>query len=184
MIRSAQLKDDGALRYRRGANARSRGIGLDPFTGTLQAFIRARFVLTDRHADPAIRCLDKGVSHESGHPSYECLNICFALRKQVEKLFRTRSRIGPNNCVHRTPPLLLMSLVASRVAIALERRHPMLSTFPMARSPGISSALTLCPVRETELVHQRLAVDRDRRIEEVGLDVGEIAIEHGFALVL
>jgi hypothetical protein len=46
---------------------------------------------------------------------------------------------------------------------------------------GISSALASCPVRESELVHQRLAVDRDRRIEEVGLDVREIAIEHGFA---
>ena len=49
---------------------------------------------------------------------------------------------------------------------------------------GISPALAPRPDRESELVHQLLAVDRSRCVEEVGLDVGEIVIEHRFALVL
>ncbi len=52
---------------------------------------------------PPASVLQQRVRHETPHPTQQGLDVVLALLKHVEKLFCTRSRIIPNNCVHHFP---------------------------------------------------------------------------------
>ncbi len=100
----AQLNDDRPLRNARRAGVQIGGILLDPIPCDLQALVRPRLVLADRHRNAPIAGADERIGHDSRDRTKQTFDFALVLLQQVEQLFRPGAGIISYDRVHETLP--------------------------------------------------------------------------------